>query len=211
MNSPNTMIHDARSGFQDITALPDFHPSFISWYWLGILVAVFLIAALIFWRLRYRKSRDDSKPTPLSPLENAQTQLNALYARWREHTIEQRALASAVSLVVRSYIDQVWGFPADDRTAKEIAREFEIVLRKHLPALSPEVQQQVIKMLLKFLRTAEVTTFSSCSQPNRDDHRSVDLLLEEARSLLSELNQQIQLETTRARDLAAANRAEAQS
>ncbi|MCC6933062.1 MAG: hypothetical protein IT292_07390 [Deltaproteobacteria bacterium] len=197
MNNISTNIHDARSGFHDITAIPDFFPSLLTWSSFLALLIIFALALLIFIIARKKKQLPIQPERKLSPLELAYQQMDILFKQWQAQTISLRALSSELSLLVRSFIDQVWNFPADDRTAKEIAAEFETIVKHELPLLPKELQHVLTKDLLKVLRLAEELTFSKSAADSEQVTQQISQLFTQTRAFVTDLNNKINKEKER--------------
>ena len=125
-------VLDARTGFHDIKAIPEFQP--IRWLWfvgLGLLV---LLIGLYLYRRRRRVTELTPQFVPVPPYEEARGSLAELRISIANHRIAVRDIGASVSKLVRRYIDRrllkqgVFGSREDasglDLTLWEVAKLF---------------------------------------------------------------------------------------
>ena len=113
----NQTIHDARSGFHDITSLPEFHPPLLSLQTIIIIAIILALLALLVIIKKDKKTLIIPPPAKPDPSKVALTKLEEIRDRHSSSAYPLRELAAQISLILRVYYNDAYQFPADDRTA----------------------------------------------------------------------------------------------
>ncbi len=159
MAEPSTRIADPRDGFFDIKPAPEFFPPDYSLLW--VLLALFLLSIVLFLILLWSRRRE---PNPigarqLTPREQFSMDLERIRKARASESITVREFSSELSLAVRRFIEQRFGFPATDRTVAETIDQLSPCLSERAHA-SAESTRLLLKELKALLRSLERTTFA---------------------------------------------------
>lgn len=96
---------DARTGFHDIKAIPEFQP--IRWMWfVGLGLLLLLIGLYLHRRRRRRVAELTPQVEPVPPYEEARESLASLRISIANQRIAVRDIGARVSQLVRRYIDR---------------------------------------------------------------------------------------------------------
>lgn len=194
MANYNQMIHDARTGFHDITALPEFHPSLISLQMVLLCAIATALTVLIFIVKKDRRTLIPPPPPP-DPSAIALNKLEEIRSKHDSSSFNLRELAAQISLILRIYYNDAYNFPADDRTEQEIKNELTILLPKTIPALSKETYSTLITSTSAILSQCEFISFSDIAEKEYYTNPALFLkIIDDAKELIIHLNQLIRHE-----------------
>lgn len=134
-----TLVHDARSGFHDITAPPVFgHPSF-PWTIAAAGAALLFVIGLL-WR-HYRRQRPSEQDT-LTPCERGLERLGSVKSRLLAREVDARDAALALSMIVREFLDELVPLEAQNKSSREIGSDLPGLLQSQFRSLAaPKVNQ----------------------------------------------------------------------
>lgn len=98
-------ILDARTGFHDIKAIPEFQP--LRWLWLaGLALLLLFICLSIYLRRRQHITELIPQVEPMLPYDEARQSLTSLRVSIANQRIAVRDIGASVSQLVRRYIDR---------------------------------------------------------------------------------------------------------
>lgn len=186
----NGQVHDARTGFYDIKAPPNFTPVSYDSLLLALMVMLLVVGVLYFL---YRKFKT-KKPVPMltmSPDEHALRELCRLQERIagsEQDSFNPKEVGAEVSSIFRCYLETVFKFPAKEFTVKEVLKSFFAILEKQLRGLSSEQMQALLDKSKSVLNCAEILTFSDLSHSislSKGSH--VIEMIEQAKGTIREL------------------------
>ena len=194
-------IHDARTGFHDITSIPEFYPSFFSLQTI-IMLAIFIALLALILIIRKDKKTLIIPPSLPDPAEVALEKLDSIKNNYTTASATLRDLASQISLAIRVYYCDAYNFPADDRTEKEIKKELEDLLIKKIPALPREIYTSLMFTTSNILSQCELITFSEVAEEEYRQQESLFMkIVEDAKNLISDLDKYIKKENDRIRSV----------
>ena len=199
---------DASSGFHDIKALPDFHP-----IPLAEICAAFMLATALWYFLSYRRRRNRMKSLPvrvLSPLECVFEDISVLEHEREQRRVGSREFGTRLSLSLRRFVQDVFGFPAVERTAPELESRLVHALQERLPAASPDDLQGSGKKFVNIVRLCERAAYAHDAEERYPvDCEAFSEALGNAKELPSKFDEWLKQEEERLRQLAAEQAAKA--
>lgn len=149
-NTPSP-ANTSLEGLQDIVGPIRIVPL---WQWVAlaavILVLLALTALALFLWLRARRKRLNQEPPPLPPIPAHTRALHSLEGALKWMSDPDR-FCTEVSWILRSYIEERFGWNAADRTTEEFLTE----LRRH-----EELPESHRKLLADFLTGCDVVKFA---------------------------------------------------
>lgn len=175
--------HDATTGFHDIKAPPGFHPALLSSSAQTIL-ALLAAAALVLLLLRRMRRR----AAPAAPERTLDERLadgfRELERAWGAREIDLRAVAAGVSALLRMFLEETFGFPAEKQAPREVLAVLRDVLKSRLRGANPEQRVELDRKFTELLRACERWTFAP-----EDSNPDLPTVFRDARGAISELAQ----------------------
>ncbi|MFP4541164.1 MAG: DUF4381 family protein [Opitutales bacterium] len=142
------------------------------WVWLLAALVVVAVAGLVWAFLRYRRQRAAAAalpPPPPLPAEWARAQFERIAAE--RAAMDDKTYVSALSDVLRGYLQRAFGLPATERTTEEF---FELTTQRGVFAESLRSE------LMAFLERADLVKFARQTIASAQQER----LLDEARGVV---------------------------
>ena len=141
--------HDASTGFNDITTLPEFRGAESQSPTLWLLLALASLLVLAYLRKRNQKPIPQPKP---DPLEAALNDINLLVKEVKVCKPEKLSqLASKLSQLIRRYIQTQEKIPAENLTVAELTNSLKEKLAKKQTPVSAEQQTALEQTLSEIL------------------------------------------------------------
>jgi hypothetical protein len=154
------VTHDATTGFHDIKPLPQFvvnAPPLAPWI-AAILAFALLVFVLIVLRRRFLRSmvnRADAEPV--------EARLERELMNLKGAKLSARDAGERLSFLLRSYIEERFAIPAEDRTNRELLDDLSPSLKKLLPVLGEEKREALKSECAIILCASERLTFADHS------------------------------------------------
>lgn len=164
-------MHDIKTGFHDIKALPLFSPTSLLLPSALLAITALLLGALYLSRRKKRVSEPPPTP-PIPPDQQALNELRELDKLRDTGEIELRDFAQRLSLSLRRFMQEVIPFPAAELTPGEIKNRLPAELKKSLPTLPNEKLEQLRADFDRTLRFCEFAEFAAHAEelcPMNDD------------------------------------------
>lgn len=140
--------------------------------WLAVIIGGTLIVAFMVWMVRSTRQSSSSTLAKTNPLNDA---LNALKRLENDsRNLNVREFSSAVSDIVRRYIEQACQIPAQEQTTEEFLQS----IQKH-----PSFTKEIREALAGFLGMCDMAKFAQQSFDTQQRHD----LMKEARKLVENL------------------------
>lgn len=166
-----TVAVDTTQAFRDIKDVYEVRPSLLAWLeahwpWLvGLWAACGLLGGLIAWIQRRRRGRTAHAPTaPALPLHEAMlARLDALEHRRLWQQGEVKAHHSALTDILRGYVEARLGVPALERTTDELMQALRVTA---LPAAQRE-------QLANLLRLADLVKFAKLNPAPAENEATI--------------------------------------
>ena len=142
-------------------------PEYITW---AIALAVVALVIFFIWVIRGSKRKAGAEAEKINPLNIALDSIRELEGRLGD--LEAREYSSAVSEIVRRYIEQACAIPAQEQTTEEFLQSIQN---------NPYFTEEIREPLAHFLGLCDMAKFAQ---------RSVDL--EQRKTLLKEASQLVE-------------------